>query len=152
MYRRQCPCADHLFCAGLDVEDVAYRGGDYGRGVATKPETLLVRSGEPADASVPASAAAQLSVTIDLPEGGKKRLATLLPGMMFGELSIVNRNPRSADVHADTTAECFLLSLDDFDRLSAERPALKSALLENVLRTVTQTVYRLSNEVRALAE
>ncbi len=143
------PLQDHLFCAGLVEADIATLAAMAERREFARGE-MLVRAGEPPDSLYLLSRGA-LSVTIDLAEGGVRRLATLLPGMMFGELSIVNRNARSADVRADTAGECYMLSLESLDRLRDENPALKAALLENVLGATAQTVYRLSAEVRALA-
>jgi glutaminase len=116
-----------------------YRPGDY-----------VVRKGDPADA-IYLLTCGQLSVAIPLADGNHRRLATLSPGMMFGELAVVQRGPRSADVRADSAAECYVLSLQEFDSLSLTRPDLKNRLLENLLRTTAQTVYRLSDEVRVLA-
>jgi glutaminase len=144
------PLRDHLLCAGLGedeldqvlamVDRLEFAHGD-----------IIVHAGEPAD-SLYLLLSGKLSVTIELGDGGRRRLATLLPGMMFGELSIAQRHTRTANVSADTSGECFVLPLDSLDRLSADNPALKAALLRNILESVSQTVYRLSAEVRALAE
>jgi hypothetical protein len=42
----------------------------------------------------------EVSVRVDLPNGQIKRLSTLSPGMAFGEIAVINRSVRSADVHA----------------------------------------------------
>lgn len=114
------------------------------------PGATIIRKGDRADIIYFLTRGA-VSITITLPGGNIKRLSTLAPGMMFGELAIIDRTDRSADVCADTAVECYALALADFDALDQTHPALKSILLQNMLRTLSQTVRRLSNEVRALA-
>jgi len=82
---------------------------------------------------------------------GRHRVATISPGMVFGELAAINRAPRTADVRADTTVRCLALSTAAFDRLGAEEPAIKIALLENLLRGVHAMVGRLNAELSAVA-
>jgi glutaminase len=71
--------------------------------------------------------------------------------MPVGELAVVDRSPRSADVHADTVVECAVLPLEAFDRMSATHPGIKIKLLTNLLRAAAQRVFRLNEEAAALA-
>jgi len=71
--------------------------------------------------------------------------------MPFGELAVVARGARTADVRADTPVECFALPIERFEALGASDPAIKLVLLENLLRGATRTVARLSQEVAALS-
>jgi hypothetical protein len=59
-------------------------------------------------------------VSGQLPSG--VRLASLGPGMEFGEMAIIEQH-RSADVWADTAMKCLELPLDSFRRLSPAPPA-----------------------------
>ena len=47
--------------------------------------------------------------------------------------------------------QCLTLSTADFDRLGAEEPGIKIALLENLLRGVHAMVGRLNAELAAVA-
>lgn len=91
-----------------------------------------------------------LSVLSDLPDGRLRRLATLSPGMGFGEPGMVAGATRTASVRADRPSVCWVLKRADFDALDASAPVLKIRLLENLLRSATKTVGRLSYD--ALAE
>jgi glutaminase len=91
------------------------------------------------------------SVSIDLPDGGRRRLATLGPGMTFGEAALLDGGRRTADVHADSEVECLVLSTEAFDGLLAERPDVAAQVLRNLLRTVGATAARLTREVAVLA-
>jgi CRP-like cAMP-binding protein len=56
---------------------------------------------------------------------------------MFGEMSILDRGPRSASVRAEGRLRCQVLHLADFERLSSERPALALALLRGIGRELS---------------
>lgn len=114
------------------------------------PGTLVVRRGEAADRLFLINSG-QLSVTIDLPDGAVRRLSTLSGGMVFGELSLIGREARTADVRADTMVECHVLAIDAFERLMQDHPALVCKLLANLLRVVGRTARRMTAEVALLA-
>ena len=84
--------------------------------------------------------------------GSTRRLTTCTPGMLFGEMAILERRPRSAAVIADTPVECWELPIADFEHLTGTHPDLKVKLLENFARTLSLRVRRLTDEVRTLSE
>jgi len=114
------------------------------------PGTLVVRRGDAADRLF-LIVSGRLSVTIDLPDGSVRRLSTLSDGMVFGELTLIGRESRTADVRADTMVECEVLEVDAFDRLMREQPSLACTLLANLLRIVGRTARRMTSEVALLA-
>jgi len=140
--------AAHAFCAGAAPGDIAHLESIVERS-QFEAGSLLVRRGEPGDA-IYLLLRGQVSVVVDLPGGGHKRLATLTAGMGFGELALVSGGVRSADVRADTTVECATLGAAAFARLEAERPALGIVLLRNLLRGAGRTALQLTAEVAAL--
>jgi len=72
------------------------------------------------------------SVFVPLEAGGRKRLATFSAGMVFGEMAVIDRAPRSATIVADSEVECDALSLADIERLGASHPGIKIKLLESL--------------------
>lgn len=69
-------------------------------------------------------------------------LATLGPGEFFGELSVLDRQPRSAMVAAEEPTSCLALAAWDFDAVLLAQPALTLAILRGVamrLREVTES-------------
>ncbi len=68
-------------------------------------------------------------VNIKLPSG--IRLASLGPGMEFGEMAIIERQ-RSADVFADTPVKCLELTLDAFAQCSALQPQIPIKVMRNL--------------------
>jgi glutaminase len=141
--------AEHDLCRGLAPEAVAFletllTSRRY------EPGELIVRKGEPAD-EIYLLMSGEVSVRVDLPNGQIKRLSTLSPGMAFGEIAVINRSVRSADVHADKHVECYLLSTTAFDELGETNPAIKMMLLQNLLRNFSRMLTMVEREVTTLS-
>lgn len=140
--------ADHRLCEGASPAEVAelearLRRAHYESG------SLIVKRGDAADALY-FLMRGQVSVVVGLPQGGFKRLSTLVDGMGFGEAALLAGGLRTADVRADTEVECAVLSASDFNRLREECPGLMITLLRNLLRSTSETTARLTVEVAAL--
>ena len=115
------------------------------------PGERILQAGEAPD-NIYLLVQGEVSVSIRLSTGRRKRLSTLTAGMTFGEMALIERLPRSADVTANTPIECYALSLDEFDRLEHVNPALRAKLLTNLLRHVSYMLRRLTQEVAVLAD
>ena len=74
-----------------------------------------------------------------------KTLAKLGPGHFFGEMSVVDTQPRSADVVAVESSRALVLSAWAFKSLLSERPRIGVKMLQEFAR-------RLRNTDRALNE
>lgn len=78
-------------------------------------------------------------IRIALSRGGRQvTLAELGPGDYFGELSLIDGRPRSADALAVTRTELFELPQDVFFRLLGENPAIARKLLVEVCRRLRE--------------
>ena len=66
---------------------------------------------------------------------GKKCIAELRTGDMFGEMALVTKEPRSATVTAVNDSRLFVLSETTFERLMTKRAAIK--ILLNIVRTLS---------------
>jgi glutaminase len=89
-------------------------------------------------------------VSIALDGGGTRRLATLPAGSTFGELAVLGRATRTADVHAHGPVVLRVLRMADFDALLRTAPHLNDRLLRNMLKTAYASVDRMSREVASL--
>jgi len=141
----EIPLADHQLAVGLDAAEIEHLAAiverrDY------DARTLVVRKGDRADALF-LLVRGELSVLTDGPDGSLQRLSTIPPGMAFGELSLVDRGVRSASVLADRPATCLVLAREAFASLDETHPRLKIRLLENILRSTSRIVTRLSTEL-----
>lgn len=143
------PLEEHGVCRGLSPGEITLLASRATR-ERFKAGELIIRKGETA-AGFYLLTSGEVSVTLDLPTGQLKRLSTLSAGMAFGELAVVDRSPRSADVRADTDVECFAISIALFDELGESAPRIKMTMLENLLRNVSRMVTRLNQEVMTLA-
>jgi len=61
-------------------------------------------------------------------------LARLGPGDFFGELSLLDRQPRVASVTADEPTTCLAVPAWDFQRLLESEPGVAAAILKEVAR------------------
>jgi glutaminase len=134
--------AAHRLLAGLTAAEASALLARLGT-VTAGPGAALVRHGEPA-AELFLVTAGRLSVYAP---GGPPlhRLTTLSAGMTFGELAYVRREPRSADVVADSEVECVTLPFALLDELAATEPVLFGKLLRNLLEVVAGSL-RLAND------
>jgi len=94
-----------------------------------------------------------VTVKIRLPETDRlKRLFTFSPGVIFGEVALLDGKPRSADVWTEDDVEVYRLSIDDFNSLRKEKPEIVIKLLLNIAKEFSRNLRRISNEVRALED
>jgi len=81
--------------------------------------------------------------------GRPVRLASYSRGTVFGEMALLDCQPRSATVIADDDVACYVLSEDAFNALIAERPVIAVRLLANPARELS---FRLRNATRMISE
>ncbi len=86
------------------------------------------------------------SATLPHANGTKKRLGTFSAGMSFGEMAMLDRAPRSAEVRADTEVECDLLKLEDFERLGETHARIKLVLLTNLALRLSRNLRKRNQE------
>jgi glutaminase len=86
----------------------------------------IIRAGEPANSLFFLQSG---MVSVKLPSG--VRLASLGPGMVFGEMAIIEHQ-RSADVWADTSVKCLELPLDAFTDYRNLHPQTGLQIMRNL--------------------
>ena len=73
--------------------------------------------------------------------GGQETiLSTFDTGDFFGDLSLFDRGPRSADVIANEDSTLLKISTAAFDRLTREAPALATVFLQATARTLAARI------------
>lgn len=73
--------------------------------------------------------------------GGKETvLVTLLAGEFFGDISLFDHGPRSADVVANNNSVLLKVSATNFERLVKEAPELATPFLVSVCKTLTARI------------
>jgi len=94
------------------------------------------------------------AVRILLPLNGKQghHLATFGRGDFFGEMTFLDREPRSADAVAFTDTDVFVLSRERFDALATEHKKLAMRLFEGLARAIAIRLRHANTELRTLEE
>ncbi|UCV24341.1 glutaminase A [Ferribacterium limneticum] len=92
-----------------------------------------------------------VSILVPLEDGAHQRIASLGPGMSFGEMVLLGQTTRSATVVADCDVNCWVLDAKDIDCLAHEAPMLKIILLENISRDMAGKLLRATQWIAALA-
>ena len=73
-----------------------------------------------------------------------KRLGVIRPGKTFGEMSLLDGEPRSASVIAEETSTLIVLTAEDFARLSSELPKLAMKVLLKISKLLSQRLRQTS--------
>jgi len=94
-----------------------------------------------------------VSVKIHLPANNrKKRLFTFSAAVVFGEMALLDGNPRSAQVVAEEDSEVYRLSYDRFGKLCRENSGVAIKLLQNMAVVLSHRLRVRSEEVRMLED
>jgi hypothetical protein len=73
-------------------------------------------------------------------QGKETVLVTLAPGEFFGEISLFDSGPRSADVVANKDSVLLKISADAFGKLLTEAPDLAAPFLFGICKTLTSRI------------
>ena len=68
-----------------------------------------------------------------------KTIAKLGSGQFFGEMSVIDNQPRSADVVAVEPSRCLILSAWSFNALISENPKIALKMLQEFVRRLRST-------------
>jgi glutaminase len=87
-------------------------------------------------------------VSVKLPDG--VRLATLVPGMAFGEMALVEGH-RAADVWADTAVRCIELPLERFYAFRERHPQVGERIMRNLAGLLARRLGRANSRIDVLS-
>ena len=87
-----------------------------------------------------------LAGTIDL-YAGKKKITTLRSGEMFGEMALINNEPRSATAVAAERSQLFVLSETTFQKLMTKRVAIR--MLLNIVGVMSNRIREANKRLAA---
>lgn len=124
--------SDQYLCAGMTNEELdALRAAGVERTLAAG--ALIFRAEDPAD-SLYFLFSGEVEVWIQNGLGHHLRITTLGPGMVFGEIALLNQNRRTANISAATDAVCFEIRFD------ALPDALRTKMLVNMASYFARTI------------
>ena len=84
-----------------------------------------------------------------VPGIGEEALAILERGHYFGEMSLIEDGPRSADAIAHTSCRLYELSRDKLDQVMFTDKELASVLLWTFVRTLSSRLRETNDKIRA---
>jgi len=96
----------------------------------------ILHCGQAGDGRVFFIESGYVGIVVPLESGASQRIASLGPGMEFGEMALLGQTARSASVFAETDVRCRVVDTKDFDALARAAPELRIAVLENLARDV----------------
>jgi sulfate permease, SulP family len=148
---------DTRLAAGLDAEQVAAL-----RAIMVELQvprgTRMFRAGDPGDAlfvSLRGTIGIWLSGHEDRggPDAGDayhaRRLVSYAPGVVFGEIALLQGGLRTADAIAEDDAIVLQLKREDYEALAVQNPLLLARLLANMGLQLSSRVRALTDELRA---
>jgi CRP/FNR family transcriptional regulator, cyclic AMP receptor protein len=106
----------HRYASG----EVVFHQGDAGAAL------YIIESGE-------------VKIVLQSPEGKETVLVLLGPGDFFGELALLDGEPRSADAVATAASALLILRREDFARYVTEQPRMTVSLLAALSRRLRRT-------------
>jgi CRP/FNR family transcriptional regulator, cyclic AMP receptor protein len=115
-------------CTGKDLEKIAKAGDE----VVMPAGSLIVDQGQTGR-----EAFVLMSGTATVRRNGKK-VATIQPGAVIGELSLLDHGPRTATVVADTDVTLFVISQRHFLGVIDDVPALAHKLLASLASRIRE--------------
>ncbi len=129
---------------GLSPADVAALAAQMTT-VHFKAQQHLFHAGDPGDALY---VSLRGDIGLRLP-GSLRRLASFAPGICLGEMAVLAHLPRSADAIAEDDLTVMRLSVEAFERMRHEQPALAAQLLCNISLHLAGRVRALTTELSA---
>lgn len=92
-----------------------------------------------------------VTISVGRPGGGVIRFATLIPGVMFGEMALLEHQPRSADATATTDIVAYELTAESFSRFLMDHPSLAARLMANMAREIAARLRVTSEQLRSVS-
>jgi SulP family sulfate permease len=128
---------EHLNLVNRYLRPVSFRKGE-----------IIFKEGEPGDGVY-----FILSGYVSVFTGGRAlRLATFAEGVFFGEMAILEDQPRSATVRSETDTNLLFMDKNDFLHLTGSEPILAAHMLHMIARELSNRLRMTSAEVMALEE
>jgi sulfate permease, SulP family len=101
------------------------------------PDEIVARQGEPSN-SMHFILDGRVGVVVDMGDGQAVRVRSLGRHTTIGEMGLISGRPRSATIQAEAPSVLYELSLEHFNALKREQPALGQALLSYVIAVMAE--------------
>jgi SulP family sulfate permease len=94
-------------------------------------------------------------ISLGLPineQSNLRRLATITPGVVFGEMALLDAQNRSADALADRDSVLKALSRSNFAKLREQHPSLFAKMMQNIAHEMSLRLRLTNQQLRALED
>jgi glutaminase len=140
--------------AGLERDDLRVLEGLV-RPMVFEPGQTIVAEGDEANLFfVVARGTVTVQLRLETEDASERivRVASLGPGVSFGEMALIDGGHRSADVVADERVVCYGFSVEDLREIGETHPRLFTTILGNMMRDFSERLRRANDEIRALEQ
>jgi MFS superfamily sulfate permease-like transporter len=100
---------------------------------------MIVAEGEKGD-SVFFIMQGRADLFMKMPDGSMRRFYRMSRGAVFGEMSMIDGRPRSANVCAETDMVCLVLNIESLDNLRENHPAIAYKILSGVAALLSRRI------------
>ena len=112
---------------------------------------VIIREGSDAKLFfVVARGTVSVQIRVQGQDGRKRRVASIGPGLSFGEMALLDGGKRSADIVADERVICYGLAVEQLQELAAEHPNIMITILGNLTREFSERLRHANEEIGAL--
>ena len=118
--------------------------------VFEKGEVIIREGAEAKLFFVVARGTVSVQIRVQGQNGRKKRVASIGPGLSFGEMALLDGGKRSADIVADEKVICYGLAVDQLVELAAEHPDIMITILRNLTRDFSERLRHANEAISAL--
>jgi glutaminase len=80
----------------------------------------------------------------------RKRVASIGPGLTFGEMALLDGGKRSADIIANERVICYGLGVEELQELAVEHPNVMITILSNLTREFSERLRHANEEIGVL--
>ena len=111
---------------------------------------VIFREGEPGN-SLYVICSGAIRVSRTMPGMGEEAFAILRPGSLFGEMSVFDDSPRSADAICHEASELFVIEKEDFKRLLTHNRLMAAKVLWKLVRLLSQRLRETNDKMAFLS-
>ena len=91
-----------------------------------------------------------VSVRIKTKGDRTKRVASIGPGLTFGEMALLDGGKRSAEIVADERVVCYGLAVEEIQQLAVANPNIMITILGNLTRDFSERLRHVNEAIRTL--
>lgn len=138
------PFAEEVFVAFKDWRDeeiLAILG--LGRRTRFAAGQSVIRAGSTEDRVLYIVISGELEAFQERSAGCEHKLTRLVPGELFGEMSFIDGQPRSASVRALAASELLEIRPEDLERFCEREPAISLRFLKEIARILSHRIRRI---------